>query len=324
VTAGAYEGVPVLVLGAGGFIGRWVSRALTESGASCTLVVRDDDAATPILRQYGAAGDVRRVDLGDARATSDLVRELAPAVTFNLAGYGVDPSERDPGQAARMNADLPRVLAESLASGAQSLPGWVGQRLVHAGSALEYGASEDVAEETDPLPTDLYGRTKLAGTMALDEIRRTRGLPALTARLFTVFGPGEHPGRLMPAILRAACSETVVPLTEGHQTRDFTYVEDVAAGLLRLGCVPGADTGVVNLATGRLTTVREFIETSARLLQIPPERLDFGALPTRPEEMFHAPVPVGRLERLIRWLPETDVARGIERTVVRLRQIEPA
>ncbi len=101
-------------------------------------------------------------------------------------------------------------------------------------------------------------------------------------------------------------------LTSGTQQRDFTYVTDVAEGLLRLGAAPGQDGEVVNLATGRLITVRRFAETAARLLGIGRDRLHFGALDTRPGEMAHRPVTIRRLRDRVCWSPQTGIVAGIK------------
>ena len=137
---------------------------------------------------------------------------------------------------------------------------------------------------------------------------------ALTARLFTVYGPGEHSGRLLPSLIHAAEAGTAIDLTEGSQERDFTYVEDVAEGLLRLAESDFEPGEVVNLATGRLTSVREFVLTAAEELGLSDEQLRFGALSTRDEEMAHAPVSVDRLAELLGWLLPTSVREGIRKT----------
>jgi nucleoside-diphosphate-sugar epimerase len=142
------------------------------------------------------------------------------------------------------------------------------------------------------------------------------GVHATVARLFTVYGPGEHRGRLLPSLLEAATGDGPVPLTAGTQQRDFTWVGDVVEGLLRLGALGGEPPGLVNLATGRLVTVREFVERAAAVLRIAPERLRFGALPTRPEEMAHDDVSVARLERLTGWRPATSIEEGVRRTAL--------
>jgi nucleoside-diphosphate-sugar epimerase len=137
----------------------------------------------------------------------------------------------------------------------------------------------------------------------------------VTVRLFTVYGPGEHQGRLLPSLLEAARRGTPIRLTAGWHKRDFTYVEDVAEGLLCLGAGSAPPGAVVNLATGRLTSIRSFVETAAGILGILRKHLEFGVLPTRPEEMEHEDVTVDRLLALTGWVPPTPIDTGIRRTV---------
>lgn len=106
-----------------------------------------------------------------------------------------------------------------------------------------------------------------------------------------------------------------VPLTAGDQKRDFTYVEDVADGLLRLGLAAAKAGEIVNLASGHLTSVRSFAETAARILNLPHDGLKFGSIPTRPEEITHAEVELARLRRLTAWIPPTGIPEGIRKTV---------
>lgn len=308
-----YRGLHVAVLGATGFIGRWVARLLSELGAELELIVRSGSKAEPLLATLGVEGRIRELHLQEeVGALGELLRDSEPAITFNAVGYGVHPSERDERAAAHLNARLVGALCDAVSLSASD---WGGPRLVHVGSALEYGrAGGDLHEGTKADPTTLYGRTKLAGTRLVERIGQETGTRALTARLFTVYGPGEHEGRLLPSLFRTADSGEPLALTEGGQARDFTYVEDVAEGLLRLG-VSAAEPGeTVNLATGTLTEVRAFVETAAQVLSIPEERLLFGAVPTRPDEMIHEDVRVERLERLTSWRPRTSIAEGVART----------
>jgi nucleoside-diphosphate-sugar epimerase len=313
-----YAGVGALVLGASGFIGRWLARGLGAAGARLHLVVRDPTAAADVFRRWGVRGEVVSADLARPGELEALLRSVRPSITFNLAGYGVDRDERDVALAERINAALVEELVDAVA--AVRDPSWAGLELVHVGSALEYGALDgDLAEDAEPEPTTAYGRTKLAGTRAVTRSRERLGLQALTARLFSVYGPGEHPGRLLPSLLQAAGESGPLALSAGLQERDFVYVEDVAEGLLRLGLCDGEPGPVLNLATGVLQRVRAFVEIAASILGIAPERLDFGALATRPEEMAHAAVSVTRLRQVLGWLPGTDVETGVRRTLAFLR-----
>jgi len=310
----AYRGVPALVLGASGFVGRWVARALSARGAELFLVVRRPDSAQGLFRELGVSGRILQADLGDPASVRRLLCRVRPAITFNLAGYGVDPAQQDPSMAFQVNAGLVHSVCQAIAA----FPGplWPGRRIVHAGSALEYGSlATSLSEDSVGRPATLYGRSKLAGTLLLSRCLKRRRVAGLTARLFNVYGPGEHPGRLLPSLLTASRTDQVVPLTWGTQQRDFTYVEDVAEGLLRLGLSSGPPGQIVNLATGSLTPVRSFVETAAAILRIAPHRLAFGALPVRFEEIRHSTVNIDRLRTLLGWVPPADIAGGIERTL---------
>ena len=310
-----YEGVRALVLGASGFIGRWVARRLTEARARITVAVRRPEEFADVARQWRVAADAIEFDALAERSVSRAISIAAPDIVFNLAGYGIDRAETDLGLMARINDGLVRQIAEVL-SGATPTA-WRGRRLVHAGSALEYGLVEGTATEDGPAnPHTDYGRTKHAGTMALRDIAVSSGLESVTARPFTVFGPCEHPGRLLPSLRQAALSGSSVALSSGVQRRDFAYVEDVAEGMLRLGLSAGSPGEVVNLATGRMTSVRAFAETAAVVLELPPDRLLFGAEPIRADEMQITGVDVSRLELRTGWKPDPDLERGIRRAAL--------
>lgn len=315
---GAYAGVRVLVTGAAGFIGRSVAGRLTEQGADLHLVVRDAAQARAVFERWGVHGAVVSADLADPADVAARVHAARPDVVFNLAGYGVNPAERARTTARDINSHLPAVLALAMAD--VPVGAWPGRRLVHVGSALEYGAaSGDLVESTPEQPTTVYGTTKLMGTRAVIQACRQHGLPGIVTRLFTVYGPGEVEGRLLPTLLRARQHNEPIPLTNGLQRRDFTFVADVADGLLRVGALAGELPPLVNIATGTLTTVRAFTEEAARVLGVGAHRLQFGALPTRPEEMRHEPVTIERLRALTGWQPRTDIPTGIARSAAFLR-----
>ena len=300
----------VLVLGASGFIGRWVAGALEREGCAVVLVVRDPAAARAALEMAGVSTKPVQADLTDLEELGRLVRDARPEITFNLVGYGVDRAELAPDLARRINAELPGRLAELLLEERRGddPPG-----LIHTGSALEYGVAQRVGEDDPAEPMTDYGRTKLAGTRAIGD-KSGRGLRGVTARLFNVYGPGEHAGRLLPCLLEAAASGQAVELTEGRQRHDFTYIDDVVEGLVRLAACP-EPPDIVNLATGRLTSVREFVEAAAHVLRLEPDQLRLGARPGLAEEMTHEPVPVGRLREAVGWTPGISTLEGIRRTV---------
>lgn len=297
------RGVRVLVTGGSGFVGRWVVALLHRRQADLGLVVRDPNRV-PVT---GGRARVFRADLAEPGALAAVIAEWQPAVLFQLAGYGVAKDEREPRLMQRMNAELPVEAIEALAQCPR--PDWPGLRMVHAGSAFEYGALAGPFEEAAvAMPVTAYAKSKLAGTSAVQRAARARRVPALVARLFTVFGPGERAGRLFPLLLAARAHEDAIALSSGEQQRDFILVWDVADALVDLASVRGDlalagaepfDHGVLNFASGSLHSVRDFVVTAAQALGIARERLSFGALPQLVEDTPLQPVPTGRLRRAL-------------------------
>lgn len=311
----ALAGRRVAVLGATGFVGRWVAREASRAGADVWLVARDELAAAAVAARYDIRGSVVRLDVLHADDLARFYRDVRPELTCNLIGYGVDRRETDPALAEALNVDLVRRLLDLVPAGAAASD-WPGLHLVHTGSALEYGAAGGhLAEDSVVNPTTVYGQTKLAATRLVEAAVAAGTLRAVTARLFTVYGPGEHEGRLLPSILSARASTAVVPMTDGLQQRDFTYVGDVAEGTIRAALEPTARWATVNLATGQLHTVREFVARAEAVLGLPAGRFHFGALPTRVEEMTHGAVTLERVRTWLRWVPSTGIAEGVAATV---------
>jgi nucleoside-diphosphate-sugar epimerase len=309
----AYRGVPALVLGASGFIGSWTARALHGRGATVIVSARNAQRAREAFAPFGWSPRIEVADLAEPGAVTRLITSTRPAIVFNLAGYGVDRSERDPALMTQLNSSLTLELCEALAT--PSGVSWTGVRLVHSGSAAEYGPVEGTIVETSAeRPISDYGRTKLEGTRLLQRSCLASGLNAVVARLFTVYGPGDYPGKILNALMCAAKTGERLEMTGGRQRRNFTHVGDVAEGLLRLGVSAPRPGEVVHLAGAFVVPVREFAETAAAVIGLDPALLHFGALPDRDDEMWHGEVDCARLQALISWTPRTGIRDGIRRS----------
>jgi len=298
----------LLVTGASGFVGAAVVRAAVERGLAVSAVVRPGSPATR-LEPFAGEVEILHADLADAAQISDAVVAARPDACIHLAAAGAVTRSDDLEVLLATNALGPALLARALAATGC-------HRLVTAGSSSEYGPVDVAMDEvrTVPAPDDPYGVAKLAGGLLARVIARPLGLQTVHARLFSVYGPGEDPQRLVASVVAALLQHRPIDLSPGEQVRDFVYVDDVAAALLDAALRPGLDDLVVNLGTGLQTSVRELCLLAAELTGADPRLLRFGARPYRPGERFAWRAATTRAD----WLgfrSATSLREGLTRTI---------
>jgi nucleoside-diphosphate-sugar epimerase len=302
-----YRGREVLVTGAAGFLGSHLVRRLAGLGAWVAALHRP---GADLDRLAGAGPRVRRVaaDLLDTRALKAWTRTHAPRTVFHLAAYGVDPRRDDPSLAFGVNVRGFVSLIESLDRGTLDA-------FVNTGTCFEYGRSARPISETDPLePRGAYSQSKAAQVAVGTMLARTQGWPIVTLRPFTLYGPGEQPNRLIPQLLRGVLDGGEVRLTGGIQTRDFIYVDDAVDAFLVAGRTPAVAGEVFNIGSGRATSVRAVAER-IRDLSGSSVVLKFGALPYRPDELWHLCADIGQARRRLGWSPRVELDEGLRRTL---------
>jgi nucleoside-diphosphate-sugar epimerase len=131
-------------------------------------------------------------------------------------------------------------------------------------------------------------------------------------RIFFLYGPGEHPERLVASVARRLLAGAEAPTSDGSQMRDFMHVEDAARAFVEL--VDSHVTGAVNVGSGVSVTVRAVVEEVARAAGRP-DLLRIGALPQREGEPAELVADVTRLKREVGFVPRYDLERGIADTV---------
>lgn len=299
----------VAVLGAAGFVGANVCRVFHERGHQVAAVdVRPRPSGPSPFRWWAEA------NLLDPAHLNGVLARLRPRLVVNAAGYGVARGQDDAQRLFDLNTLLPVRVAEAMADA--RVPE---ARLLHVGSGAEYGdAGGHLPEDGPATPVTPYGASKLAGTNALLSRAAELDVDALVVRPFTLYGPGESPGRLVPTLLAARTTTGPIPLSAGTQERDFVHVDDLAEALTRLAAVPRGPERVVNVATGELVRVRDFVTDAAHVLGLDPARLAFGALPPGKFDVRHDPVDVSRLVALTGWRPSIEHRAGVLRTLRRI------
>lgn len=301
-----------LVTGASGFIGTHLVSRLLSEGRHVSAVVRSSSVLPAEWR-----GRVRVIACDDF-SDGNLRRLVeAPAdVVFHLAAYGVKPDHRDVGEMLRVNVELPAALAR--------LCGEWRARMVMAGTFSEYRspAARNLVTEDSPLQMrKLYGASKAAGGLMASAAAHDSGASFRLLRLFKVYGAGEAPHRLLPALVTGLSKRERVAISAGTQVLDFVHVDDVIQAMLRADAHAFEKGGIAtwNVATGRGHSVREFAESVARAMQADASLLGFGALPVRKDD---EPWLVGSPDLLraeLGWRPSIGLEAGIRAAVAELR-----
>ena len=238
------------------------------------------------------------LDLEDEAAVARCVDALGPNIVINLASPAMAYLRASTASEAAEAMQREVRVANALTAAARP-----GTRFVQAGSMAEYGSSGRHAEDAPCRPVSVYGRAKLAASMAALEACAAKGVDATVLRIFGAYGPGENDRRLFPQILAAQDHDRPIILSDGLQRRDFVHVDDVCETILRLIALPAPLRSIYNVGTGQAVTVRMAVERLAREAGIAPERLQFGAMPRSAVDEDVLEADTGTLLMALDWCP---------------------
>jgi UDP-glucuronate 4-epimerase len=317
--------VTVLLTGAAGFIGYHVAEALLGRGER---VVGVDDLnpyydvtlkEARLARLNAHPGfSFHRLDIAEREAMFALAAAESgiDRIIHLAAQAGVRHSLVDPFAYARSNLLGHLVVLEV----ARRLPGL--RHLVYASSSSVYGANPLPFREEDRVdrPTSLYAASKRADELMSEAYRHLFALPQTGLRFFTVYGPWGRPDMAYYAFARAiARGEPITLYDGGRLKRDFTYIDDIVAGVLGLlDHPPGpAEHRLVNLGNHRPESVADLI----RLLE---EGLGRRAViveaPRPPADVEATFAEIGRAREICGFAPRTTLAEGIARFLAWFRE----
>ena len=328
----------VLVTGAAGFIGFFVARSLLARGDRVTGLDNLNDYYDPALKAARLAeldrmaGDwrFRRADLADRAAVEAVFAEAERTggpfdrVIHLAAQAGVRYSLENP--RAYVEANLAGFTNVLEAARAAPTP-----HLVFASTSSVYGANARMpfseAQEVGH-PLQFYAATKRANELMAHSYAHLFALPCTGLRFFTVYGPWGRPD-MAPMIFADAISEgrPLRLFNAGNHSRDFTYVEDIAEGVVRASDViatpdpawdpaapdPGTSAApfrIYNIGNGAPVRLLDFIAALERALGRPALT---EALPLQPGDVPDTWADCARLEAATGWRPATPVEDGVAR-----------
>jgi len=305
----------VLVTGAGGFIGSHLVEYLLVEGARVLAFVRYNSRGDPGLLRVLSSQNLSHLeivagDLQDEHAVRNAVEGIQ--TIFHLgAMISIPYSYRHPVEVAKTNfIGTLNILTASREFGVE--------RLIHTSSSEVYGTAIHIPmSESHPLQGQSpYSASKIGADKLAESFFCAFELPVVTVRPFNTYGPRQSARAVIPAIITQALTQKVIHLGNQNTIRDFTFVKDTVAGLVKAAEVPGILGKVLNLGTGQEIKIGELAQKISRKIghsveiAVDPVRL-------RPEgsEVFRL-VSDNTLARItLGWEPEVSLDEGLDHTI---------
>lgn len=301
-------GTKVLVTGISGFIGSHLARRLVREGTTVHGLVRKSSSLWR-LQDLKDRLELHYADLTESEAVSRIVHRVKPLKVFHLAArVDVSRSWALVDEMVEVNVkgtlNLLRAAAEA---GCDCF--------VNTGTCEEYGDNPTpFKEDQAPNPVSPYSASKAATTTFCRMLHKTMGIPVVTLRPFLTYGPGQESEMLIPSVIRQAIRNEPFGMTEGKQTREFNYVDDIVDGFVRASVCPQAVGEVINIGCGQEYQIRHVVELVLKLAHcdIKPK---FGALSYRPGETWHFYCDNTKARQLLGWEPKVTLADGLKMTI---------
>lgn len=319
----------ILVTGAAGFIGYHVSRALLARGQAVTGVDNLNDYYDPALKrarlerlQALKGFTFSEMDIADEGEMVELARRLPRLETvIHLAAQaGVRYSLVDPHAYARSNLVGHLNILELCRHGENI------RHLVYASSSSVYGGNVKLPfAEDDPVdhPVSLYAATKKAAELMSHSYSHLYGVPMTGLRFFTVYGPWGRPDMAYYSFTEAiARGEKIHVFNHGDMKRDFTWIDDVVAGVLAAHDRPPEGRGgaaahrIYNLGNSRSEALMDFIAEIEKALG---RKAEIKMAPMQPGDVKETYADISAAARDLGFAPETPISEGVPRFVAWFR-----
>ena len=308
----------ILVTGAAGFIGSAVAVRLAAMGHTVVGCDNFNDYYDPALKHHrveallGPANvPCETVELSDGEQVAALFERVKPALVVHLAAQaGVRYSLKNP--AAYVQANL-----VAFGHMLEACRNHKVQHLLYASSSSVYGANAKTPFSEDDVtdaPVSLYAATKKSNELMAHSYSHLYGIPTTGLRFFTVYGPWGRPDMAYFSFARKMLAGEAIPVfAEGKLYRDFTYIDDIVEGVVRLLFKPTTPEGkpphaIFNIGNQTPVQVLDFIRTLEDALDVKAQ-LDFQ--PMQPGDVPATHADTSRLQDWVGYKPTTSLDAGL-------------
>ncbi len=298
---------PIVVFGAGGFIGANLVRAILEHRQDVYAVTSkpfipwrlDDIASAHILH----CNIIKRHQL------ENLFQAHRFKTIFDLAAYGAYSKQSD----VQLTYETNYIGLLNLLEVASQFSI---RAFVHAGSSSEYGLNAAAPKEDAPLsPNSHYAVTKAGAAQMIKYYGTVKEMPVVNLRYYSIYGAYEEPDRLIPRLIEMGMRKTYPPLVQPDISRDFVYIDDaVLATLLSANSLEQVAGQSLNIASGSKTTIRDIAATVQEIFGIESQP-EWGDFPNRKWDLSEWFGDATLARQQIGWSNETTLKEGLLKTL---------
>ena len=287
----------VLVTGASGFIGRQCCVQLRDMGYEVHAVSSRSQPDNTI--------NWHKVDLLDSQQTIKLIRKIQPTHLLHLAWYA------EPGKfwTSKKNYHWIKASLTLFEEFAES----GGRRVVVAGTCAEYDwGFDEYIEYITPLdPQTLYGACKHSLQLMLSSYASLQRLSFAWGRIFSLYGPHEHPDRLFASVILSLLQNQEVKCNNGELIRDYLHVDDVALAFVSL--LNSDIEGPVNIGSGTGTKLKDIVGKIEKKIN----KFGYLKINNKPINNKNVPIIIADNKRIssIGWKPIHNIDSGLEHTI---------
>lgn len=309
-----------LITGAAGFIGMHTAKRLLEQGEEVVGLDNLNDYYDPALKEYRLAQLTPyprfrfiKMDLADRTGMAELFKTEQFTHVIHLAAQaGVRYSLENP--FAYIDSNL--VGTMTVLEGCRHNPVL---HLVYASSSSVYGMNAKIPfSETDQVdnPVSLYAATKKANELMAHSYSKLYKIPTTGLRFFTVYGPAGRPD-MAPWLFTEAIlkGEPIKVFNHGNMQRDFTYIDDIVEGIVRIQQQPPQGEtpySLFNIGNNQPIQLSRFIQAIETACGKQAEKI---MLPMQPGDVERTYADTSRLEEKVEYKPQMEIEGGIAKFV---------
>ncbi len=300
----------ILITGGNGFVGANLVRYFLSKEVEVSVLVRSKNKSWR-LENISREIEVFEGDITDRSSIRNVMQDASPDGVIHTAVYGGYPFQKNDEKIFETNLiGTINVVEEVVYSEAK----W----LINTGSSSEYGVKYNPMRETDVcLPIDSYGVSKLSGTLYCRAKAEDLHFPVFTLRLFSVYGPMEEPGRLIPHLLTSVLRHKEPELSTPNPVRDFVYIQDVCKAYYMLSQkyreIPYGET--INVGTGLSSNVGNVVDVVSRIVG-EGITIKWGKNGGRnSDKSKYWACDSTKIRSLLGWIPDFDLFDGLQESL---------